>query len=281
MRCSTLRWALFGCVFGCQFPDYAFLPCEPSSPACAADLDGPAPLGDSGADVLTNDAGDACPPPIGFDSFSREGTGGFGPADVGGSWTVTNKGNASVSGGKARVVMNAGGGSEAVLDQLSVLDVDETFVFTTDKPCAPSDGGASGIFVYLHGRKVSAGSYWIVLWLTESNAVRLGVTRFVNGKEDSLELSPDVFGIAYTAGMRLRVRARFEGVSPTKISGRVWKDGESEPAGWTVEGTDSTPELQAPGALAIKAYLSVRATNAPVTVTFDDFVARPPGSCTN
>ncbi len=275
MRRSTLVGALLGCALGCQFPAYGFLPCEPGSASCEDGPDGSAAAADADASAQ----GDACPPPIAADSFSRDGTGGFGPADIGGTWKVTDKANASVSDGQARVVMSAGAGSEAVLDQVSVLDIDETVVVASDKPCAPTDAGTSGIFAYVYGRMGPDGSYWVGLWITERNTVQLGITRYVQGVESTIELSGDVFGIEYAPGMRLRIRARYQGTNPTRISGKIWQDGVSEPAAWTVEATDATPELQVPGAPALKAYLSSRATNAPVTMTFDDFVVRAPGTC--
>lgn len=273
MRRSTWCWALCGGAVGvgCQFPDYAFLPCEPGTVSCTAD--GAAPAGDAG------DGGVACAPPIASDTFSRAEANGLGAAEVGGTWKVSAGDVASVADGGARVVLNAGTGGQGLLE-LSVLDVEESVVVTTDKPSAPSDAGTGGIFVYLHGRRISsATSYWVGLWITESNTVRLGITRLIRGEETTLALSNHVPGIAYVPGMRLQVRATYEGTFPTKLRGKVWKAEESEPTAWTIEASDNTPELQAAGGVAMRAYLTVRATNAPVTVTFDDFVARASGSC--
>jgi hypothetical protein len=266
-----MRWpahlaALLGLATAgaCGFPDYRFLRCEPGSAACGPDA---APPPEAGAcEVLASDG------------FSGDGTGGFGAADLGGSWDVADARNASVAGGVGRVVLGAGAGAEAILDGPPVLDVDETIVFATDKVLTSGDAD-NGMFVYLHGRKVDRGKYWIGLWLTEEKKARLGVTRDLGGEEVTLDLSRAVFGIDHTPGAKLRLRARFEGARPTTIRGRVWNDGEGEPPRWTIEATDATPELQVAGRIGFKAYLSVRATNGPITFTFDDFVARRAGSC--
>ena len=52
---------------------------------------------------------------------------------------------------------------------------------------------------------------------------------------------------------------------------RAWADGQPEPATWNFTATDATAALQTAGGADLRAYLSTRSTNAPVTVRFDDF----------
>ena len=64
------------------------------------------------------------------------------------------------------------------------------------------------------------------------------------------------------------------GTAPTHLRMKAWKAMDAEPAGWSLEVEDDTPELQTPGAVALSSYLSGSATNAPLLVSFDDFIVR-------
>jgi hypothetical protein len=64
------------------------------------------------------------------------------------------------------------------------------------------------------------------------------------------------------------------GTAPTHLRMKAWKPVDAEPAEWSLEVVDDTPELQTPGAVGLSSYLSGSATNAPLLVTFDDFIVR-------
>jgi hypothetical protein len=51
--------------------------------------------------------------------------------------------------------------------------------------------------------------------------------------------------------------------------------GQPEPSGWFQTATNTTSTLQGPGAVGLRGYLSGSATNAPVTLAFDDFSVVP------
>ena len=70
----------------------------------------------------------------------------------------------------------------------------------------------------------------------------------------------------------IRVRAQFSGASPTTIRIRAWADGSPEPGTWNYTVTNSAAGLQAPGGVGLRAYIGGTTTNAPVLVTFDDFL---------
>ena len=171
----------------------------------------------------------------------------------------------------------APGWEEATVTGLAVLDADVTAVVASDKLVGEGRGGPTASTRtsspergrrQLLGRPLDHGE--------ERGAAR--ITRYGGDDDEAqLALSDEVFGIDVVPGMRLRVRMQVEGASPTSLRGRVWKDGEPEPSSWLVEASDATPALQTAGALALKAYLSTLAPNAPVTIAFDDFDARPLG----
>src|SRR5439155_1734486 len=75
----------------------------------------------------------------------------------------------------------------------------------------------------------------------------------------------------------LQVRVQAIGTSPTTINAKVWKTGTAEPAGWQKTASDTTAALQAAGGSGLGSYLGSAATS-PVTVSFDDFLARVSGT---
>jgi hypothetical protein len=82
-------------------------------------------------------------------------------------------------------------------------------------------------------------------------------------------------GITYATGNQLQVRLQVVGTSPTTIQAKVWPVGTAEPAAWQLSTTDATGGLQAAGGLGLALYVSGTATVVPLTVAFDDLVARP------
>jgi hypothetical protein len=73
----------------------------------------------------------------------------------------------------------------------------------------------------------------------------------------------------------LQLRMQVSGTSPTTLRGKVWRAGQAEPAAWLLTATDSTPVLQAAGAVGLLGYLAATSTNAPLVARFDDFWAGP------
>ena len=98
----------------------------------------------------------------------------------------------------------------------------------------------------------------------------------VSGTTTVLATAP-VSGLTVSPGDVLDIRAQVTGTSPTTLRAKLWKDGSSEPSGWTVSTTDSSASLQSAGYLALAAYLSGTATNAPQVASFDNLWAGPTG----
>lgn len=242
-------------------------------------IDGAIEAGDAGD--LTDAGTDACLPPIASDSFTREVLGGFGTADVGGAWTTSSTTNTAVFADVGVINMPAGGGAEVALEQIAIRDVDAMVSVMFDKLSMPGDAGDGGEFyAHLIGRRTDAGLYSVFIYVTNQNSIRLHVRRELDGSNTTMAQSSEIPGITNTPGMKLRLRARFEGASPTRIRGRVWRDGSKEPDGWAIDTVDSAPALQVSGGLGLQGYLSSRAPNGPVMLAVDDFVARPISGCT-
>lgn len=270
-------------------PDVSSSPADGGSDASPRDdanatgsTDGASEAGDAGDLTDAGDAGtDACLPPIASDSFTREVMGGFGTADVGGAWKASSTTNTKVLADVGLIIMPAGSGAEVALEQISIRDVDAMVTMMFDKQSMPGDAGDGGEFyAHLIGRRTNAGLYSVFVYVTNQNTLRLHARRDVDGSSTTMAQSSEIPGITNTPGMRLRLRARFEGASPTRIRGRVWREGSKEPDGWAIDTVDSAPALQVSGGLGLQGYLSSRAPNGPVMLAVDDFVARPISGCT-
>ena len=222
-----------------------------------------------GAEPDATAAGDGGPEVLARDDFERTLSAGWGTAEIGGDWSLVGEETATYSvggGGQIELPMPTAG-AYALLESVSTSAVDCTVTIATDKL---PEGGS--IYVTLIGRRVSPGqSYDLKIVSTVSGAVRLSLGRRDEAEEISFE---DVeVPVTHELGEPFHLRFQVIGADPTVLRGKLWR-GE-EPDAWTITNADETPALQAAGAIGFFAYLSSSATNAPVTVTFDDVLALP------
>jgi PKD repeat protein len=206
------------------------------------------------------------------DTFTRTSSGGWGTADTGGTWTSASS-LFTVAKGTGNVVVAAGTGPVNTLTSQALGDLDMSFTFTTDKPAT-----GSGVYLGLDARiAVAVGEYRAKVRLSPSGSVTLALA-WVSPTFVETVLSPEavVPGIAYAPGTLVRTRFVVRGTNPTSLSAKAWSAGTTEPTDWLVKATDATPGLQAPGGIGVTSYLSGSATNAPLTVSWDDLeVALP------
>ena len=155
-----------------------------------------------------------------------------------------------------------------MLGAVLVSDAEMTFRVATS-----ALGVAGDQFVYGLLRTAGAGAaeYRVKLRLPPDGSVHVQVSTTIAGVERPL-LSPVVIaGLRHQPGEFIRVRAQVYGTSPTRIRMRAWAHGAAEPSGWQLTVTNSAPELQAPGGVGLRAYMSSGAAVAPVAFSFDDF----------
>ncbi len=212
------------------------------------------------------------PPVFAADVFARTVSGGWGSADTGGAWTLTGgAANFSVGAGVGQMRMNsAGATSAASLNGVSSADTEVRVSVALDK--AQTGGGT---YVSVLGRKLgTAGDYRFRLRYLVGGGVTASLSRTVSGTETALT-QVTVPGLTYALGEVLQLRVQVSGTSPTTLRAKVWRQGQTEPAAWLVTTTDSTPALQAAGAVGLLGYLSGTSTNAPLVARFDDFWAGP------
>lgn len=213
---------------------------------------------------------------IAADAFGRTLTGGWGAADVGGSWTAHGGASAfSVGGGVGSFrLLSPGAVVWASLEQIRQTSADLTLTFTADKSAT-----GSGIYVQALGRDVpGVGSYRAQIGIAPNGSLRISLLRRTpSGAQTFLTPEVAVPGISHVPGQQLRLRLLVTGSGTTDLHAKLWRSGSPEPTGWTVSATDSTPSFQGPGGVGIGGLLSRSATNTPITVTVDDFAVRSAG----
>ena len=166
----------------------------------------------------------------------------------------------SVNGSAGRIAVGIGQTRSASVATGTAADVDTVMDVSLEQ--SPTGGG---IYLSSVARKVGTSEYRIRVKL-QPTTTNLQLNRVVNGVTTVFAsvTIPEV----YTAGSVMHVRFRVTGAATTALSGKVWFDGASEPAGWTIQGTDSTGALQDPGRVGIDAYVS-GTTTAAMTVLVD------------
>ena len=212
------------------------------------------------------------PTSLASDAFARTLASGWGSADVGGSWSTVGS-SYSVADGVGRISVAAGSGRSAVLSQVSSNNTDLSFSLVSNKAIT-----GSGLYVAAIGRSISnAGDYRAKARLMSNGTIGLSLTRNnAAGTETIILAESTVAGLQFAAGDRLYVRVQVSGVSPTTVRAKMWKQGQTEPVTWARSVTDTTAALQGAGTVGLYYYLSSGATNGPVTLSLDDFLANSP-----
>jgi len=133
----------------------------------------------------------------------------------------------------------------------------------------------AGTLISVEPRRVASGDgYFAQVKYLADGSVSVLLNKRVGGTTTVLATAP-VSGLSVSPGDVLDIRAQVTGTSPTTLRAKVWKDGSSEPSAWAVTATDSAASLQSAGFLALTAYLSGTATNAPQVASFDNLWAGP------
>ncbi|GAA4359801.1 PKD domain-containing protein [Angustibacter luteus] len=204
------------------------------------------------------------------DTFSRTVASGFGPADLGGAWTISGgNANFSVDGSAGKLKMAAGATLTAALAGIGDPSADTVVDVSLDK--AQTGGGT---YVSVIGRRITATTdYRAKMRFLADGRLTLGLSRTVAGTDTAIATAVTAAS-GVQPGDVFHVRIQTIGASPTTVRARVWKAGDAEPATWNVSATDATADLQNPGGVAVQGYLSGSVTNAPMTLTVDELHVR-------
>ncbi len=206
----------------------------------------------------------AGPVALAADSFGRVSASGWGLADLGGTWTTATGTNYVVNSGSAAAIHGVGTTRRSLLSGVSTLSSDITVQVSLDKA---STGG--GVSVGAVGRQVGANFYQGRIRFISDGTVGL---QLLTGSSTVLA-NTTISGLSYAPGATLVLRVQVFGTNPTTLRGKVWTLGATEPAAWQLTATDATATLQASGSIGLEGYLSASATNAPLTVRYDNFSA--------
>jgi CSLREA domain-containing protein len=203
------------------------------------------------------------------DSFTRSVVDDWGWAEVGGGYAVfDNAADFDVDGSTGSIVLaTAGPFRSAYLTSVSALDTDIKFRVRTDKLAA---GGNQ--YVFFNMRRATGGNeYRGRILFSQFQNIVMEAFRFKQNLGTSLGVGVRATNVVHAAGSFVWIRGQALGTNPTNLRIKVWRDGQPEPAAWQYSASDSDPDLQRAGAVGVRAYLQSGTTNAPVTVSFDDF----------
>lgn len=195
------------------------------------------------------------------DSFSRSLASGWGTADAGGKW-LSAGGQDLVNGSSGNLVVKNGQGFSNSLSGYSARTGTMQIAFSLNK--LPTAGDA---YMYITPRQAGQSEYRLKVKVSPNGAVRIDATRIVNGVETLLQSSAG--GFTAKAGATMNVKATLSGTDKTAIGAVVWPSGSPVP-GNQISASDSTAALQAAGTVALGGYVSSAATNAPITIRYDN-----------
>lgn len=208
---------------------------------------------------------------LGRDTFTRVVNGGWGVADLGGSWTPTAS-NLAVDGQRGVVTVSAGQTRQVFIGGLAVRDVDVSATVRLDALPSGSGGYAS-----LVARRTAALVEYRGTVRVQANGTVSALIYRMNSPQAEAVIGPEmvISGVSAAPGSTLSIRLRAVGANPTSVRLTVWPAGTTEPAA-QIQATDSTATLQTAGLTGITASLSGRSTVTPVRFSFDDFLVGPP-----
>ena len=229
-------------------------------------------LGRTGSVSKTLTASSPSGQPFAADSFGRTRLTGWGPADVGGTWTVSSTPNSSVGGGTGALVVGLGQTNTAMLPAVSSSDSDLQTTFSVDK--VPT---GNGVYLSIIGRHTGTNLEYSARVMVRSDGQLGLLLTSLAGSATVVTLKPQIIvpAVSTTNSAAVKVRLQVTGASPTTIRAKVWPATGTEPAAWQQTVTDSYPTLQGPGSVGLSPYLSSSSTVAPITLRFSGFSVRP------
>jgi CSLREA domain-containing protein len=204
-------------------------------------------------------------PRIAADDFSRTVNNGWGTADVGGPWGVSDTSSGfSVQNGAGTITTARGVARDALLD---VGAADVSISGTVRFSLTPNSGNA---FAYVEARRGNTDGYRAQIRVGTTGNVFVQIRKTVNGTESAVAAEAST-GLNVSSNGTLAFRFAVKG---THLQVRVWDASSGEPSTWLTEADDSA--ISRAGAVGLRAYLGSAVGNGPMTLTFDNFLALQP-----
>ncbi len=225
-----------------------------------------------GTDTQTADVTVAAPVvSYATDLFGRTVANGLGNADFGGAWTLLGSATSfSVNGSTGRIAGVVGANRAGFLEAVSQRDFEATADISLNT--APSGGGS---YVSLIGRRASNNNdYRLRVRYQAGGTVAVYLVRVVNNA-DTIVTWTSLPG-TYAPNDVVKLRFQVSGTTTTTLRAKAWNASATEPAAWTLTGTDAAPALlQAPGNVGILHYVSSSWSGAAPVLTVDNFNVGP------
>ena len=155
----------------------------------------------------------------------------------------------------------------AGLTSVSAANVDVSLDVSADKPST-----GNGPYVTMAVRRQGTSDYHLKV-VFGSSSTSLILSRAISGVETIL-VQRTIATLQLQNGVHMRFQV--SGTSPSTLRASVWAVGTPPPSTWQLTGTDSTAALQSAGSFLLTNYLSSSATNAPITLSFDNLLISPP-----
>ncbi len=203
---------------------------------------------------------------VGADEFSRTVTNGWGTADTGGAWAITD-GSASLfstNGAVGSISISDTNAKGLRLGSLSKRDVEIAVALRAGKVPTGS-GSGNGLSMGVHVRAdddLDGLGYRFVLIIGPAGVPQIRVQKVSAGTATDL-VTATLPGYTIAAGNFYWLRCYAVGASPTNLKMRFWWNGESEPSSWRIETTDSTSGIQVAGNILWRARVTTGITNLP------------------
>lgn len=225
--------------------------------------------GGTWADIAagTTQCPDGAPVEAFTDTFSRTVASGWGAADTGQAWTITQgtAANFSVSGGTGKHSHNPFGLFHTTVAAFSSADVNMRADFALDQ--VPNGDNA---FVFYTARVSSTQTFYTArVQIASGGAMTLTVRKRIAGVET--QLGTFATGLVYVAGVAYTLRFAVQG---DDLMAKVWLTSGSEPAGWQTTATDT--DLTAAGSVGIRTLTGSSLVNVPpLVMSFDNLAVFP------
>ena len=203
------------------------------------------------------------------DGFGRTLASSWGSADTGGAWTKSGTGTTpeSVAGGAGVLDLNAATGASMNLASISLADGVSTVDYVA------GGGPATGtLYAAFEARRTGALMYRLNVLHRPDGAVWLTVQRTDTSPGTLATVTST--GLTWEAGSAFHLKFEVSGTSPVSLRGKIWEGGTTEPAAWSIEHFDATPEaVTAAGGVGLYGYRSSGATGR-APLSFDNFLVQ-------
>ena len=205
------------------------------------------------------------------DTFARTETGGWGAADTGQSWTVTDGTAAdfSVDGTSGLINVGVVNDPHTLISSQTSLNADVSVVVNVDQLASLSTIPIDLIFRY-----VDASNYYYARMVPGVNEdVGIFLVKVVGGVTTTIASLAYQPGLVHSPTTTYVFRAQLTG---SAFMAKAWEQGTTEPSSWTVSAVDTS--LTAVGAVGINVVVPTGNTSSvPAVFTFTEFTSVPSG----